>query len=326
MKCENCNVKQLEYVVQVEGDLNKRLMQAISRVLNSEIVELKNNMSSFTIQENKVQEFKDFCKDHMNTDQVKFCVGNQPWQSIEKLELIFEKQWVDEIIKKHLIQCYYQPIVNQNQEIIAYELLARFMDQNGQLIFPGDIFDAAKLRGRLYALDRVCRMAAVKHSRQIKGKKAFINFIPTSIYSPEHCLRTTTQLAKQLDLNPSDLVFEVVETEQVKDHEHLKKILDYYKEKGFHYALDDVGEGFNTIEMLGDIKPSYMKLDIKYVQGVSTDVEKQAVAKRFLAKAKEINAVPLAEGVEEFSDFEWLKGQGYELFQGYLFGKPTPRP
>ncbi|CAM5495904.1 Diguanylate phosphodiesterase OS=Lysinibacillus sphaericus OX=1421 GN=LS41612_16490 PE=4 SV=1 [Lysinibacillus sphaericus] len=151
-------------------------------------------------------------------------------------------------------------------------------------------------------------------------------FIPTSIYSPEFCLQTTVQLANQLGIDPNQFVFEVVESDKVDDIEHLKSILNYYKQKGFQYALDDVGEGYNTLEMLADLKPQYMKLDIKYVQGVSGNSEKQAVAKQFLAKAFEVNAISLAEGIESRADFEWLKENGYQLFQGYLFGKPSMHP
>lgn len=65
------------------------------------------------------------------------------------------------------------------------------------------------------------------------------------------------------------------------------------RDKGFSYALDDVGEGYSTIEMLAELQLHYRKLDMKYTQGVATD-------------------------------FEWLKVQGYRLFQGYWIGRPGP--
>jgi len=230
------------------------------------------------------------------------------------------------VISNERLVCHYQPIVTHTEEIFAYELLSRFHNEDGSTIYPNEIFPAAKSRGRLYALDRVCRMTAVRHAVLLKDTKAFINFIPTSIYSPEFCLRSTTSLANQLGVDPKQLVFEVVETEKVDDVEHLKKILAFYKEKGFQYALDDVGEGHSTIELLGDLRPHYMKLDMQYVQGVAADAAKQEVALKFLKKATELGSIPLAEGVEERVDFEWLKHQGYKLFQGYLFGKPAVAP
>ena len=82
-------------------------------------------------------------------------------------------------------------------------------------------------------------------------------------------------------IDPNQFVFEVVETEQVEDLDHLKNILSYYKDKGFQYALDDVGEGYSTLDMLSSLQPQYMKLDMKYVQGVAVDPEKQRVLKHF---------------------------------------------
>lgn len=77
-----------------------------------------------------------------------------------------------------------------------------------------------KKRTRTYALDRVCRMAAVRSAAHIQ-QKVFINFVPTSIYSPEHCLQSTVRLANQLGIEPSQFVFEVVETEKVDGIDHL---------------------------------------------------------------------------------------------------------
>lgn len=326
MECNNCRVKELKFEFKVDGDSNIALIDSVLKHLKRRniLVDAKENI--FTVKESDVRDFIDFCQDHMDTSQVLFRISNQPWEPIVKIKEILDVQWIDEVIKKQLMICHYQPIVNVEEQVFAYELLARFPKEDGSMMYPNEIFSAAKARGRLYALDRACRMTAVKHAAVIKEKKAFINFIPTSIYSPEFCLKSTTALAEELGINPVQLVFEVVETEKVEDIEHLKRILTFYKEKGFEYALDDVGEGYSTMEMLADIKPNYMKLDMKYVQGVSNDVKKQAVAQKFLEKAVEVGSIPLAEGIEEREDFEWLKETGYMLFQGYYFGKPTANP
>ena len=131
--------------------------------------------------------------------------------------------------------------------------------------------------------------------------KIFINFIPTSIYEPEFCLQSTELLARKLNIEPKQFIFEVVETEEIKDMNHLKRILSYYRNKGFEYALDDVGEGYSTIEVLEEIRPNYMKLDRKYVNGVANDSYLQSMSSLFLKKAL-----------------------GFQLFQGYLFSKPQP--
>ena len=326
MGCTSCRVDDLKFEIKIEGETNLHILPNVIEHLGRREITVKVENNILIIKESGVKEFLDFCIDHMNFENVSFRLPDQEWRAIREVEQILEVQWIDEIIEKELITCFFQPIVNVKKEIYAYEILSRFKKEDGSTMYPNEVFSAAKSRGRLYALDRICRMTAVRNAVLLKNVKTFINFIPTSIYSPEFCLRSTTKLANELGVDSSQLVFEVVETEKVDDIDHLKKILAYYKDKGFQYALDDVGEGYNTIELLADIKPNYMKLDMKFVQGVADDVSKQETAKKLIDMALEIGSVPLAEGVETQEDFDWMKECGYELFQGYFFGKPAPSP
>ncbi|WP_375104320.1 EAL domain-containing protein [Paenibacillus sp. RS8] len=323
--CNHCVVRELNFEIKAHGEHNLRILPEVIHHLSRSNTIHKVEKNVITIKEAGVRDFLDFCNDHMESEQFEFRIDDQTWRPLSELPTVLNMEWIDEVITKGLVTCHFQPIVNVREEIFAYELLSRFKKEDGSLIYPNEIFAAARNRGRLYALDRLCRMTAVKYAAPL-NKKTFINFIPTSIYTPEFCLRSTVELANQLGVDPSLFVFEVVETEKVDDLAHLKAILTYYKDRGFEYALDDVGEGFSTIEMLLELKPHYMKLDMKYVQGVSSDLNKQKIAKQFLQKALEIQSVPLAEGVEFREDFEWLKQSGYQLFQGYLFGKPDPIP
>jgi EAL domain-containing protein (putative c-di-GMP-specific phosphodiesterase class I) len=323
MSCNACVVGKLQFEVRVEGERNLAIYPEVVRHMerNGELIRAEGD--SLVVKEAGMKDFLDFCHDHMEPNAIFFRLDGGSWRGLEEAKETLESEWIDEVIRKELVTCHAQPIVDKKGDIYAHEMLARFYREDGSVIYPGEIFGAARKRDRLYALDRICRMAAVR-AAAYTDRKAFINFIPTSIYSPEFCLKSTTRLADQLGVDPGRLVFEVVETENVEDTDHLKRILSFYKEKGFRYALDDVGEGYSTLELLSDLQPHYMKLDMKYVQGVAADLRKQQTASAFLAEAKKLGSVPLAEGIEAEEDFEWLKANGYQLFQGYLFGKPAP--
>ena len=326
MECNSCAVTAIKFEIKLEGDKNLSALQIVIDHLERRGVEVNRKESKLQMDEKGAREFLDFCNNVLDVEDIEFRINQEAWQPLDGLARVFATEWIDDVIKNERLTCHYQPIVEADGNIFAYEMLARFQNEDGSMIYPNEIFPAAKTRGRLYALDRVCRMTAVKYAAALKGEKAFINFIPTSIYSPEFCLRSTISLSQELGVDPKSLVFEVVETEKVDDLDHLKEILTYYKEKGFDYALDDVGEGYSTIEMLADLKPKYMKLDMQYAQNVATDAQKQKVAKKFLEKAFEIGSIPLAEGIETREDFDWLKQRGYQLFQGYYFGKPAASP
>lgn len=309
------------YEIRLADPANEALARDIAGFLERRGASNPGRTDVIALRESAVTDFYDFCLDHMRTSSMDYRVNDGEWKPIAKLPEELQERWVEGIIAEKRVVPYAQPIMTENGEVYGYEVLARFKADGGQLMPPAEVFAAAKRRNRLYALDRMCRMAAVRSAVHLQGK-VFINFIPTSIYSPQNCLRTTIALTRELDMEASRFVFEVVESEQVADIDHLKSILAYYTAQGFRYALDDVGEGFSTPELLREIKPHYMKLDRGYTDGVSDDPDRQRMAGELLKAARQVGAVPLAEGIEREEDYRWLRTLGYRLFQGYLWGKP----
>lgn len=324
MTCKNCVVGIIQFRVKLAGTKNNKIKQLLFEYLTRLDYAIIEKNDILLVNEEAMRELTDFCMEFGEVDKIEFSV-DEDWQPLMKVDEVLQASWVDTIISKNKIICYSQPIVQPNGSIFGHEVLARFVGENGELLYPSVVFLAAKLRGRLFALDRACRLAAVRYGKKLTGK-IFINFIPTAIYEPEFCLKSTELLARKLNIEPKQFIFEVVETEEIKDMNHLKRILSYYRNKGFEYALDDVGEGYSTIDVLEEIKPNYMKLDRKYVHGVANDPYLQSMASLFLKKALEIGAIPLAEGIEAKEDFLFLKALGFQLFQGYLFSMPQSEP
>ena len=161
---------------------------------------------------------------------------------------IEDKNFFD-IIQNKSLTAHFQPIIDmKTNKIFAYEALSRGVLANGELMYPNELFKKSARNDMNFTLDRMCRETALKTTAVKKiDAKVFINFIPTSIYDPEFCLTSTVKWAKQLEFDPKNIVFEVVETQNVNDKEHLKDILNYYRSKGFLIALDDVGEGYSSL-------------------------------------------------------------------------------
>ncbi|MFS0725315.1 EAL domain-containing protein [Paenibacillus sp. 1P07SE] len=322
--CASCYPAEPIYELRVEGRPNLEVLAGMTAMLPPMERHGEGDWQQLRLREQDLIGLADFGADHMELERMYYrSLADPQWQPFTRIGETLAARWVDDVILHERVVSWAQPILDAQGGLYAHEMLARFEQPDGSLLSPGEVFAAAKSRNRLYALDKLCRMQAIRSSVHLP-KKVFINFIPTSIYSPEHCLRSTIALSRELGFEPSKFVFEVVETEQVEDYKHLKTILDYYQARGFQYALDDVGAGYSTIELLEDLKPHYMKLDRSYVDGVAAHEEKQVTALQMLAAARGAGAVPLAEGVEREADFAWLRNQGYELFQGYLFGRPEP--
>ncbi len=240
------------------------------------------------------------------------------------LHFIEDRNFFD-IIENSSLTAHFQPIIDiKTNKIFAYEALTRGVLPNGELMYPDVLFKKSTRNDMNFTLDRMCRETALKTTAVKKiNAKVFINFIPTSIYDPEFCLTSTVRWAKQLDFNPKNIVFEVVETQNVKDKEHLKTILNYYRKEGFLIALDDVGEGYSSLNMIIDIKPDIIKVDRNIISNIDTDEMKQSIYKALKNICTDNNIKLLAEGVETPYELEKVKEIGVDYAQGYYFAKPS---
>ncbi len=248
-------------------------------------------------------------------------VASLSWQELKSTK---PDLWIDDVIRFGRIRMMKQPIVDvRHAKTIGFEMLARGLREDGSIISPGELYAAARNQSQLFRLDRACRMAAIEASQALRQDTlVFVNFVPTSIYVPEHCLATTIATVDKLSINRRRIVFEVVETDQVQDTSHLDRILSYYRNTGFRCALDDFGEGFNDAGMLRALQPDIVKLDRKYVTQIDTDATKREVARQIHREGTAIGATMLAEGVESEAEAKVLAALGYDWQQGYWYGRP----
>ncbi|MCX8164259.1 MAG: EAL domain-containing protein [Aquificaceae bacterium] len=232
-----------------------------------------------------------------------------------------------EALEKGRFITHFHPILDKNFSVVGYECLVRGIREDGTLIPPGFLFKCAENTDTVLYLDRLCRERAIRScwEKGLSDRMLFINFVPISIYNPETCLRTTMEVVQKYGLKPGNIVFEVTESHKVEDLKHLKSILDYYRERGFKVALDDVSSGFSGLISLVNLKPDIIKIDIEIVRDVHKDYLKQEVINALVGMCNKNGIKVLAEGVETTEELEFL-GEKVDLFQGFLFAKPSEEP
>ncbi|WP_375498607.1 EAL domain-containing protein [uncultured Jatrophihabitans sp.] len=223
----------------------------------------------------------------------------------------------------------YQPIVSLHadatgHDVVGYEALLRATSPDGP-VMPDEMFAAAAQAGWLAVLDRVGRTSALRGASGWLGDRLlFVNFVPTAIYRPQVCLRTTEQAVVQAGLRLDQLVFEVTESEQIADIGHLSDVFDYYRERGCRVALDDLGSGFSSLNKLVLLRPDVVKLDKELVQALPDPVSR-AVIHAIVEMTHSYGGLVLAECVETEEQAQVAMDLGVDLGQGWLFGRPEPR-
>ncbi len=218
----------------------------------------------------------------------------------------------------------YQPIVAlRGGRVVGHEALLRATLRAGSEVLPEVLFPAAETAGWTHVLDRVGRTTALRDAGPWLGEDLlFINFIPTSIYRPQVCLRTTEVAAAQAGLVLNQLVFEVTEGHRVRDLDHLSSVFNYYRERGCRVALDDLGAGYASLNTLVRLRPDFVKLDKDLVQALP-DPASAAVVQAIVSITHAYGGLVLAECIETQDQADAALALGVDLGQGWLFGHPV---
>ena len=240
-----------------------------------------------------------------------------------------EASWLVELLAEGRLTSHFQPIVSARDttRVHAFEALMRGVDREGKLISPGRILDLARKADLLFQVDLAARTCAIRESvRHGLRAPVFINFTPTSIYDPAFCLRTTVEAVSEAGLRPSDVVFEVIESDQVADVKHLLEIMDNYRASGFRVALDDLGSGYSSLNLIHQLKPDIIKLDMELIRNVHQEPYKAAVTEKLLELAQRLSVQTIAEGIETVEELRWVRERGVDFVQGYLIARPAAPP
>ncbi len=249
-------------------------------------------------------------------------------KTLKEWESLYQSGEVIEVLDQHRLKTHFQPIVDPHKkEIHGYETLIRGYDKKGGLVPPGRMFSMAKESDLLFNMDRQARETNIRNGAREKiQEKLFINFTPGAIYDPVFCLQSTLAVMEDVGLRPEQIVFEVVETEEIKDVYHLKKILDFYREKGFSIALDDIGSGYASLNTLTKFLPDYIKVDMEIIRNVHQAPMKQSIVHSLVAIAREHGIQIIGEGVETQEELEFLVSAKVDYIQGYYMGRPGEKP
>lgn len=236
-------------------------------------------------------------------------------------------EWLADLLGTRGLDSVFQPIFDLRSETpVAHECLMRG-ERDGQTIYPGILIETARATGLLFHLDRAARIAAIENAARCGVETdLFINFNPTSIYNPAACLQTTVRAAERAGIDRRRIVFEVIESDEVTDTEHLLTILRFYRNEGFRIALDDLGAGYSSLHLLTQILPDIVKLDMSLIRGIDTDPVRQKVAQHLLSLAQSLGVTTVVEGIETPAERDFCRAAGADLAQGYFYGRPAAQP
>jgi EAL domain-containing protein (putative c-di-GMP-specific phosphodiesterase class I) len=249
--------------------------------------------------------------------------------SLHELYVAAQTGWLLEQLEGGRITSHFHPIVHvgDTSRVFAHEALLRGVGRNGEPLEPLAILQAAREAGLYQQLDlAACRCAIREAAHLPRSVTVFINFSPAMMSDADSALRTTVAAIEAAGLEPERFVFEVIEADRIENASHLKEVLDAYRKDGFRVALDDLGAGWSTLNLVHRLRPDFIKLDRDLIREVNVDRVKDLIASKLLEIGHGLGIRTIVEGVETPQELAWARDRGADFVQGFLIARPGPSP
>lgn len=213
----------------------------------------------------------------------------------------------------------FQPIVNMTtRETISYECLVR--GRNGESAYS--VLSAVQAED-LYDFDEQLRVSAIRLAAKLGNRFSLnLNFLPGGLEQSQTAISSTINAAKECGTPPELVTIEISESEIIRDLTGFARLIDIERQSGIKMSIDDFGAGYAGLNLLAELQPDSIKLDMQLIRGVESRGPRQAIVRGIQRTCLDLGIDVIAEGVETEAEYRWLHGEGVELFQGYLFGKP----
>ena len=237
---------------------------------------------------------------------------------------IIGTQMIREALKEGRILPFFQPIVdNLTGEISKYECLVRLRERDGNILTPDHFLDISK-KARFYPF--ITKVMIFKSMLSLKKETCFfsLNLSMEDLQDAdtrsaiESALASTPEIGKRM-------IFEIVESEQVKDYEALRDYITVLRTYGCQIAIDDFGTGYSNFEHLIQLKVDYLKIDASLIKNLDTDHNAQSVTRAIVRFAQELGIKTVAEYVHSKAIYEKVLEYGIDYSQGYYFGMPADK-
>lgn len=226
---------------------------------------------------------------------------------------------LDRCISGEQFEMHYQPIVRvEDHKIFAHEALVRCHQK--ELRNPHTLFNIAEQGERVWPLSRLLRRMAIDAVPQLPPNVLmFINIHPGDFDDPE-----LWEPLDSLREHASRIVLEVTERAAILDFEQFRRKLAELRQLGLRIAVDDLGSGYSSLNVVAELQPDFIKIDMTLIRGIDESPVRQNLLRNMISFAVDLDAQLIAEGVETRNELKTLKELGCPLVQGFYLAMPSP--
>lgn len=235
-------------------------------------------------------------------------------------------EWTERIrsaLSEGRILAFAQPILDvATGASTAQELLVRLRTagDRSEILSPAAFLPAAEQYGLIQAIDVWMVRQALQHADALITD---VNISAVTIGDPG-ARKEIISLLEAFPHAAQQVVFEVTETANPIQLEAAQMFAEEATSHGCRFALDDFGVGFASLTYLRCLPLSFIKIDRSFVGRLASSAEDRRVVEMTIAIARQFELETIAEGIEDATTYELLRGLGAHYAQGYHLGRPAP--
>ncbi len=247
----------------------------------------------------------------------------------EVLQLAEITNKMEKALEKEEFVAFLQPKFRlADEKLIGAEALVRWIEEDGNMIFPNDFIPHFEKNGFIVEVDKHVLTVVCKHIRNWidTGKEAVpvsVNFSRVHVENPDF-VDDIIDIVDSYKVPHELIEIELTETTALGNEIEFNKILSGLGKVGIAVSIDDFGAGYSSLGLLKDLKADTLKLDRSFFIGGEEDERGEVLIEGVVNLAHSLGMSTVAEGIEDKKQIDFLTGVGCKTAQGYYYDKPMP--
>ncbi|MEM8828635.1 MAG: EAL domain-containing protein [Cyanobacteria bacterium P01_G01_bin.19] len=241
-------------------------------------------------------------------------------------------RWIERLrkaLRQNLFSLYAQPITSlkNNDPQKCFEILLRLTDTANKVILPGAFIDIAERNFLMTEIDTWVVNNLFETLQQCDRAvwdthRFSINLSGASLNN-QFFLEFLKQRIDRCPFPASLFCFEITESIAVADMKNIVKFINFLKQVGCSFALDDFGKGVSSLTYLKNLPVDYLKIDGSFIRELNKNPASKVMVEAINHIAEGIGLKTVAEFVENEAILNSVRELNVDYAQGFHLGRPA---
>jgi diguanylate cyclase (GGDEF)-like protein len=232
-------------------------------------------------------------------------------------------------LERDELELHYQPKIDvASGAIVGVEALLRWRHAGLGTVPPDQFIPLAEETGLIvplgeWVVQKACVQARAWREAGFPELTVAVN-LSACQFRRNHMPGVVVRALEATGLTPAGLELEITESVFMLSTDTTQRALKTLRDMGVRFAIDDFGTGYSSLGYLRRFPVDIVKIDRSFVSALPTEAGDASIAAAIIAMAHSLQLTVVAEGVENEAQLGFLRAEGCDQVQGYLFSRPLP--